>query len=87
MTDKTDSKSGGSKRLDGVMTLDIVAIEEGAKVRLVDGETAEVVDNPRDGMWILLRYTDVPDDPGQVGEEALIFWTDVLGVVTEEAGK
>lgn len=83
MSEGKDKNAGGSKRLEGVLTLDLVAIEEGAAVRLVGGETAEVVDNPRDGMWILLRYTDVPEDPSRVGEEELIFWADVLGVVQE----
>lgn len=83
MSEGKDKERGGSKRLEGVLTLDLVAIEEGATVRLVDGETAEVVDNPRDGMWILLRYTDVPDDPARQGEEELVFWADVLGVVQE----
>lgn len=78
-----EAKGGRSSvtRLEGVLTLDLVAIEEGAKVRLRDGETALVVDNPRDGMWILLRYLDAPDDPARIGEEELVFWADVLGVV------
>lgn len=77
-----DKKSGNSlARLEGVLTLDLVAIGEGAKVKLRDGEIAEVVDNPRDGMWILLRYLDAPDDPARIGEEELVFWADVLGVV------
>ncbi len=77
-----EKKSGNSvARLEGVLTLDLVAIPEGAKVKLRDGEIAEVVDNPRDGMWILLRFLEVPDDPARVGEEELVFWADVLGVV------
>ena len=70
MSEGKDKETGGSKRLEGVLTLDLVAIEEGATVRLVGGETAEVVDNPRDGMWILLRYTEVPDDPARAGRLA-----------------
>ena len=84
MTDSEDKerrKIGESGRLEGVLTLDLVAIEQGAKVRLVGGETAEVVENPKDGMWILLRYLDAPDEPGLVGGEDLIFWADVLGVI------
>lgn len=81
MTEKNTKEGGGSIRLEGVLSLDLVAIKEGAHVKLVGGEIAEVVDNPRDGMWILLRYLDSPDDPGRIGEEELIFWADVLGVV------
>jgi len=77
-----EKKSGSSlARLEGVLTLDLVAIEEGARVKLRDGEIAEVIDNPRDGMWILLRFLEAPDDPARVGEEELVFWADVLGVL------
>lgn len=77
-----EKKSGSSlARLEGVLTLDLVAIEEGARVKLRDGEIAEVIDNPRDGMWILLRFLEAPDDPARVGGEELVFWADVLGVL------
>ena len=75
---------GESDRLEGVLTLDLVAIQVGAKVRLVGGETAEVIDNPKDGMWILLRYIDAPDEPELLGEEDLVFWADVLGVLESD---
>lgn len=81
MTDKKTTGSSSLARLEGILTLDLVAIEEGAKVRLRDGETAEVVENPRDGMWILLRILEAPDDPARVGGEELVFWADVLGVL------
>lgn len=81
MTEKNIKQAGGSARLEGVLSLDLVAIEEGAKVKLVGGEIAEVIDNPRDGMWILLRFLEAENDPARVGEEELIFWADVLGVV------
>jgi hypothetical protein len=74
--------AGTMARLEGVvLTLDLVAIEEGARVKLRDGEIAEVVDNPRDGMWILLRFLEAPDEPERVGTEELVFWADVLGVI------
>ena len=77
-----EKKSGSSlARLEGVLTLDLVAIEEGARVKLRDGEIAEVIDNPRDGMWILLRFLEAPDDPARVDSEELVFWADVLGVL------
>ena len=80
MTER-EKKSGSMARLEGVLTLDLVAIDEGAKVKLRDGEIAEVVDNPRDGMWIVLRFLEAPGDPARVGQEELVFWADVLGVV------
>jgi len=81
MPDKTKPSASSVARLEGVLTLDLVAINEGEKVRLRDGETALVVENPRDGMWILLRILEAPDDPTREGEEELVFWADVLGVL------
>ncbi|MCK9993714.1 MAG: hypothetical protein Dbin4_02234 [Alphaproteobacteria bacterium] len=81
MTEKNIKHAGGSARLEGVLSLDLVAIEEGQKVKLVGGEIAEVIDNPRDGMWILLRFLEAENDPSRVGGEELIFWADVLGVI------
>jgi hypothetical protein len=83
MTDKDQKRGAGTMaRLEGVvLTLDLVAIEEGTRVKLRDGEIAEVVDNPRDGMWILLRFLEAPDEPERMGTEELVFWADVLGVL------
>ena len=83
MADDSQKRGAGPMaRLEGViLTLDLVAIPEGARVKLRDGEIAEVVDNPRDGMWILLRFLEAPDNPGRVGTEELVFWADVLGVL------
>jgi len=81
MTSENKNLAGGSKRLEGVLTLDLVAVPEGAKLKLVGGKIAEVVDNPRDGMWILLRYLDAPDEPALIGETDLVFWADILEIV------
>jgi hypothetical protein len=45
---------------------DLVAIQEldpGARVRLRGGILAEVAENPRDGMWIVVRYLETPAGP------------------------
>jgi hypothetical protein len=55
----------------------------GATVRLSNDATAEVIDNPRDGMWLLCRYLTSPDDPDKVGETEPVFVHDVAGM--EEA--
>lgn len=81
MTGKDTKQKGGSKRLEGVLTLDLLSLETGAKLKLVGNRIAEVVDNPRDGMWILLRYLVAPDDPAVIGQQELIFWADILAVV------
>lgn len=81
MADKSKTTSGGSTRLAGETTLDLVAVEERARLKLIGGRTAEVVHNPRDGMWILVRIVDAPDDPDSIGDEELVFWADVLTVI------
>ncbi len=45
---------------------DLVAIQElepGSVIRLRGDIVAEVVENPRDGMWIVVRYLETPDGP------------------------
>ena len=56
-------------------------IAEGTKVRLANGAIAEVTANPRDGGWIFIRFIEYPEDPSKVGEEDMVFCTDVMAVV------
>jgi hypothetical protein len=53
--------------------INVLELMPGNKVRLVDGTTAEVVSNPRDGVWVCLRYLTAPANPSQVGTEELVF--------------
>jgi hypothetical protein len=55
----------------------------GATIRLGNDATAEVIDNPLDGMWLLCRYLTSPDDPGQVGTTEPVFVHDVAEVLAE----
>lgn len=54
----------------------------GATIRLGNDATAEVIDNPLDGMWLLCRYLTSPDDPTQVGTTEPVFVHDVAEVLT-----
>lgn len=49
----------------------------GARVRRKDGAILEVTGNPRDGAWLLVRCVENPNDPSRVGEEDMVFFTDV----------
>lgn len=51
----------------------------GTRVQLATGAEAEVIDNPRDGIWLLARYT-AAEDPALVGTEEMIFAQDVVGI-------
>jgi hypothetical protein len=55
------------------LMINIMDLMPGTKVRLVDGATAEVVSNPRDGVWVRLRYLTAPANPTQVDTEELVF--------------
>ena len=53
----------------------------GTKVGLRGGAVAEVTANPEDGGWIYVKFLESPDDPAKIGEEELVFCTDVVKVV------
>lgn len=42
--------------------------------------------NPRDGAWLLIRFVEHPEDPSRVGEEDMVFFPDVEGVVQSPTG-
>ena len=48
-------------------------LEEGVRIRTSDGAIAEVVSNPRDGVWIFARYLSSPEDASLEGTEAMLF--------------
>ena len=53
----------------------------GAKVKLKNGAVAEITGNPRDGAWLLIRFVEHPENPSLVGEDDMVFFVDVEGVV------
>ena len=53
----------------------------GARVKHRDGAILEVTGNPGDGAWLLVRVVEDPNDPSQVGQEDMVFFTDVVAVV------
>lgn len=61
--------------------INVRSLQPGAKNRLNGDATAEVVSNPQDGVWILIRYLSSPANPTQVGTEELAFAEEVLEVL------
>jgi len=49
--------------------INVLSLEPGTRVRLVGETIAEIVANPQDGVWLLLRYLAAPGNPDQVGTE------------------
>ena len=70
--------SAPSRRGDSLINL--MDIEHGTRVNLPDDALGEVVANPRDGSWIIVKYIESPSDSSKVGQEEPIFAEDVLGV-------
>jgi len=60
--------------------IELTGIERGAKLRLVAGVTAEVVE-PVNDEWVRVKLLEVPEGRGTVGEEELCHATDVIEVI------
>ena len=54
-------------------------LPEGTRIELQSGASAEVIGNPGDGGWLLVRILESPSDPSEVGSEEMVFFTDVKG--------
>ena len=77
----TDERQSPASPVGGSGGFNAREVRPGATIRLVNDATAEVIDNPRDGMWLLCRYLTSPDNPGQVGETEPVFVHDVAEVL------
>jgi hypothetical protein len=60
--------------------INIRELAPGSSVVLASGAEAEIVDNPRDGVWLFARYLSSPHDPALVGQEEMIFAQDVVAL-------
>jgi hypothetical protein len=60
--------------------INIRELAPGTSVVLANGAEAEIVDNPRDGVWLFARYLSSPRDSMLVGQEEMIFAQDVVSV-------
>ena len=57
--------------------INVMDLNPGDKVRLSDDVIVEIIDNPRDGIWLQGRYITVPNNPSQEGEIEMIFAEDI----------
>ena len=58
--------------------INIRDLAAGITVVLLSGAEAEIIDNPKDGVWLFARYLVCPDDPDRIGQEEMIFAQDVV---------
>lgn len=64
-------------------SINLVELGPGMRVRMNDGALAEIVENPRDGFWLIVRYLDHPTDPTLIDAgEQQVFATDVATLET-----
>ena len=60
--------------------INIRDLAPGTSVVLAGGAEAEIIDNPRDGIWLFARYLSSPRDPALVGQEEMVFAQDVIAL-------
>jgi hypothetical protein len=53
-------------------------LEPGDRVHLKGNILAEVVDNPRDGMWIIVRYLETPAGKVSEGDPEMVMADEIL---------
>ena len=73
--------SGGSDLESSNAALIYRDLPVGARVKRKDGAILEVTGNPHDGAWLLVRVVEDPNNPASVGQEDMVFFTDVEAVV------
>jgi hypothetical protein len=52
-------------------------LPEGTRITLLNGAVGEIVANPGDGGFILVKFVEHPKDPSKVGEEDYVFFNEV----------
>ncbi len=60
--------------------INIRELAVGTRVVLSTGAEAEVIANPKDGVWLFARYLPSAEDPGIVETEEMIFAQDVVEI-------
>ena len=60
--------------------IELIAVKVGAKLHLIGGITAEVIEKI-DDEWVKVRLIDVPAGKGCAGDEELCHATDVTQVL------
>ncbi|WP_245334697.1 hypothetical protein [Bradyrhizobium mercantei] len=60
--------------------INVLEIKVGSKLQLREGIVAEVVENMEDGMWLQVKYLEVPKNPGEIGAIELCHAQDIVKV-------
>jgi hypothetical protein len=67
-------------------SLDLLSVEQGDHLSLLNGATVEVIHNPRDGMWLFCRYLTHPSDSSLIdGKEHAVFAQDIEDTISQKS--
>lgn len=61
--------------------INVLTLKAGDRLELEDGTLAEVVENMEDGMWVQVRYLQVPRNPAEVGAIELCHAQDITKIL------
>ncbi len=66
-------------------TFNLIEIEAGTRLKMANGAVVEVMENPRDGMWLFCRYLSHPTNPALVNdEEQTVFAQDIVALADDQ---
>ena len=57
------------------------ALAEGLKIKLTNGQIAEITGNPHDGGFLLVKIVEDETNPSNIGDEQAVFFQEVREVV------
>jgi hypothetical protein len=57
--------------------INVLTLRPGDRLELEDGTIAEVLENMEDGMWVQVRYLQVPRNPAEEGAIELCHAQDI----------
>jgi hypothetical protein len=67
--------------MSGHSALNLVHLPAGTRLRTNEGAIVELVENPQDGVWLICRYVEHPDQPELVCDaEQQVFAQDIVGL-------
>jgi hypothetical protein len=66
--------------------INVLTIKVGDRLGLREGIIAEVLENMEDGMWLQVKYVEVPKNPDEVDAIELCHAQDILEVLSTSEG-
>jgi hypothetical protein len=61
--------------------INVMTIKVGERLQLQEGVIAEVIENMEDGMWLQVRFLEVPGRPAEIGTDELAHAQDIVRVL------